>query len=197
MKTIFKESIYSILSLFYNSRNKPYHLRDIARNVNLNESTVSARLTELEKEDILKSEKDGNLKKFKVKIKAIPKIFPLFDDEKLEHLPLLRKNAIKEYLNTSKTKPLLMIIFGSTAKGNYKDDSDIDILEVFSQKTNTKEAKSHAQALTGIKIQTFQITEENFYKELKIKEDRVIQSALNTGFPVFNNKYFYELIYYE
>lgn len=197
MKTLFKESIYEILKLFYNHKNRLFHLREIARRVKLNESTTAARLSQLEKAGVLRSEKEANLKKFSIKQKIIPKIFPIFDEERIETLPLLRKNAIREYIKALKEKPVLIIIFGSTAKGIYKDDSDIDLLEIFSTKKSTIEAKKHAEAITGIKIQRVQMTEEEFYGELKNKEDKVIQSGISTGFPAFNSRYFYELIYYE
>lgn len=197
IRTIIHKQYWNILQLFYVNHNSPLHLRDISRKIHLKESATSRHLQALEKTNVLKSQREANLKKYSLKKPVIPKIFPFFDEEKLEALPLLRKNAIKEYLKALKNKPVLMIIFGSTAKGNYREDSDIDIIEVFPIKTNTKQAKAHAEALTGISIQLFQIIEADFYKELKIKEDKVVQSGVNTGFPVFNTKYFYELIYNE
>lgn len=197
IRTIIHKQYWSILQLFYTNHNFPLHLRDISRKINLRESATSRHLQALEKTNILKSQKEANLRKYSIKKQVISEIFTLFDIEKLEALPLLRKNAIKEYLKALKNKPILMIVFGSTAKGNYKDDSDIDVIEIFTSKTNTKDAKKHAESLTGMNLQTFQITEANFYKELKMKEDMVIQSGINTGFPVFNNKYFYELMYNE
>ncbi|MEK6937606.1 MAG: nucleotidyltransferase domain-containing protein [Nanoarchaeota archaeon] len=197
IRTIIQKQYWRILQLFYTNHNSLLHLRDISRKINLRESATSRHLQALEKTNILKSHKEANLKRYCIKKQALPEIFTLFDVEKLEALPLLRKNAIKEYLKALKNKPILMIVFGSTAKGNYKEDSDIDIIEIFTTKTNTKDAKNHAESLTGISIQTFQIIEANFYKELKMKEDMVIQSGINTGFPVFNNKYFYELMYNE
>ena len=197
IRTIIHKQYWNILQLFYSNHNSPLHLRDISRKIHLQESATSRHLQALEKTNVLKSQREANLKKYSLKKQAIPSIFPVFDEEKLETLPLLRKNAIKEYLKALKNKPTLVIVFGSTAKGNYRDDSDIDLIEVFPTKTNTKPAKTHAEALTGINIQPFQIIEADFYKEVKIKEDKVIQSGVNTGFPVFNNKYFYELIYNE
>ena len=197
IRTIVYKQYWNILKLFYTNHNSPLHLRGISRMINLKESATSRHLQALEKTNILKSQKEANLKKYHIKTQVIPEIFSFFDEERLEALPLLRKNAIKEYLKVLENKPILMIIFGSTAKGNYTDDSDIDIIEVFPTKTNTAQAKTHAEALTGISIQSFQIKEANFYKELKIKEDQVMQSGISTGFPVFNNKYFYELRYHE
>lgn len=195
MKTLLKPSMWKILELFYNNRNHPIHLRDIARKARLNESTTSTHLKNLVKTGILKVEKDANLKKFYLNKTRIPEIFPLFDSEKLESLPLLRKDAIKLYLNKLDKKPLFVIVFGSSAKGTFRDDSDIDLLEVGHSKERDENAEKYAETQTGIKLQVFKITEENFKDELRIKKDNVVMSALNTGFPVFNAKYFYEVLY--
>jgi len=195
METLFKPSIWKILKLFYDNRNSPLHLREIARKTKLNESTIFSHLNNLVKKGILKTEKEANLKKFHINKIKVPEIFPLFDSEKLESLPLLRRDAIKLYINKLEKKPLLIIIFGSTAKGTYRNNSDIDIIEVSSSKETTDKAEKYAEAQTGIKLQIFRINEENFKEELRIKKDNVIMSALQTGFPVFNAKYFYEVMF--
>jgi predicted nucleotidyltransferase len=197
MKTIFKPSIWKILRLFYENKNTPMHLREISRKTNLNESTISTHLNNLLKDNILKAESEANLKKFYVNKVLIPEIFPLFDSEKLESLSILRRDAIKLYVKKLEKKPLLILVFGSTAKGTYKNDSDIDILEVSYKNNKEEKIKSYVEAQTGIKIQVFKMTEIMFNKELNSKKDKVIQTALETGFPVFNAKYFYEVIYNE
>ena len=195
MKTIFKPAIWKILKLFYENKNKPIHLREISRLVKLNESTISRHLNNLVKMDVLKTLTDGNLKKFYVNKIHIPDLFPLFDSEKLEALPILRRDAVKLYLSKIEKKPVFLIVFGSTAKGNFNKQSDLDLLEIISTKYNNEKVKMYVEAQTGIKLQIFRIRETQFYKELKLKNDRVVQAALETGFPVFNGKYFYEEVF--
>lgn len=194
MKTIIKPAIWKILKLFYNNYNSPFHLRKIARETKTNESSISRHLNNLVKQGVLKFSKEANLKKFSIVKNQIPSIFPLFDEEKLENLPLIRRDAIKIYLNKLKKKPLLVVVFGSTAKGTFRKESDIDILQINPTKDEDKEAKNYVDAQTGLKLQVLNLTEEQFKKELKMKEDYVVQSALKTGFPVFNAKYYYEAI---
>ena len=194
MKTILKPSNWKILRLFYDNNNKPLHLRDISRKIKLNESTTSTHLNNLVKDGILKTEKDANLKKFSIYKNQIPFIFPLFDYERLDALSLVRKDAVKLYIKNLDKKPLLAIVFGSTAKGTFRKDSDVDILVIFPEKNDDKKTIDYVNSQTGIKIQTFKITEQQFNEEIKLKKDKVIQSALETGFPVFNEKYYYEVI---
>jgi len=194
MKGLLKNSFWRVLELFYENKNTPVHLREISRKIKLNESTTFVHLNNLVKIGILRTNKDGNLKKFYVKKAQIPYLFPMFDHEKLESLPLLRRDAIKLYLQKLESKPLLLVVFGSTAKGIFRKDSDIDLLEI-RVKEDKKTPEKYVEAQTGIKLQVFKISERDFYMELKLKKDNVIQSALETGFPVFNLEYFYEIIY--
>jgi len=195
--TILPKQYKNILHLFYDNHNSPLHLREISRRINLRESALSRHLNKLEKNGILKSEKEANLKKYSIRKQEIPGIFQIFDEEKLESLPLIRKNAIKEYLKALQNKPIILIVFGFTAKGIYTKDLDIGLLHIYSKNADTEAARLHAEALTGIKPQVFRISEEQFYKELIEKQDHVIQAAIATGFSAFNSRYFYELKYDE
>ena len=197
MKTIIKPGIWKILKIFYSNRNKPVHLREIARLSGMNESTASVHLKNLVKDGILKFITEGNLKKFYVNKSSISEIFPLFDQERLEKLPLLRKNAIKIYIKSLENKPVLLIVFGSTAKGSFKEDSDLDLFEVFISIKKDIKAEKIVEAQTGVHLQVFRLNEKNFFNELITKKDKVLQSALNSGFPVFNQKYFYEVVFNE
>ena len=193
IRTIIYTQYWNILQLFYTNHNFPLHLRDICRKINLRESATSRHLQALEKINILKSHKDANLKKYSIKKQVIPQLFSLFDKEKMEALPLLRKNAITFYINTLKEKPIVVILFGSTAKRTFRDDSDIDLITVFNTKTNTKDAIKYAEAQTGIRVSEFQLTYKQFIQELKLKQDKVIQAGIETGYPVYNQLYFQEI----
>lgn len=195
MRTIMKKAMHNLLELFYKNNNEPLHLRDIARKVNLNESSISRHLNILVKKNILKIKMDGNLKKFYLSLDYIPILFSVYDDEKINSLPLLRKKTIKLYLQNLVKKPVFMIVFGSTAKGTFRNNSDLDILEVYYSKTDNKEIQKYVESQTGIRINSFQLTEKQFKIELITRQDKTIQSAINTGFPVFNQKYYWALIY--
>jgi predicted nucleotidyltransferase len=198
MITIFKQGYEKILKNFYENKFLKFHLRELSRLTKLHEPSVSKFLNDLEKIQILKSEKDGNLKKYSItKNKKTYLIFQKFDIDNLEKLPKLRQNAINIFLKTLKEKPIFVILFGSTSKGNYKASSDIDLLLITNNKIETNNAEKEVQALTGLNISSFQINYFNFIQELKLKEDKVIQSALNSGYPIYNHLTFYEVFFNE
>lgn len=198
MITILKSGYWKIMQLFYKDRSVKLHLREIARQSRLHEPSATRVLNALEKEKILKSEKDGNLKKYSVKqSKRSHLVFELFDLERYDRLPSIRKNAITTYLGKLPENPVFAILFGSTAKGTYKENSDIDILIITNNKISTKEAEKETDALTAMKIGAFQITYKDFLIDLKMKEDKVVHSAIHSGYPLINHIQYYERLYDE
>jgi len=198
MATIIKPGIYKILYLFYRRRNERIHLRELARETKMSVQGISRYLNELEENKILKSNKEGNLKQYSLlQNQQVFAILAMFDVERTQKLPLLRKNAINTYINALPNPPIFAVAFGSTAKGTCTEESDIDILLVANTKIDASKAEKEADALNAMKISTFQITFQEFKKELKLKEDKVMQSALETGYPVLNQIYYYEVLHNE
>jgi predicted nucleotidyltransferase len=198
MTTLLKPGISKIIHAFYKRRNEKIHLRELARETKMYGQGISRYLNDLEKNKILKSEKEGNLKQYSLlKNQQVYAILAMFDVEKTQKLPLLRKNAINTYIKALPHPPIFAVVFGSTAKDTYKETSDIDILIVTYEKMDARKAEKEADALNAIKMSTFQITFEEFKKELRLKEDKVVQSALETGYPVLNHIFYYEVLQNE
>lgn len=195
MRTITKKPIWDILEVFYRNNNQPIHLRELSRIIKQSEGSISRHLNYLLKEKILISHKKGNLKEFK--LKSIHHSFTLFDIQRFENLPYIRKSSINFYIKSLKEKPVFIILFGSTAKETFTESSDINIIAVFNKKIDTHEARKNAEIQTGVKISEFQLSYYDFIKELKMKQDNVIQAGLETGYPIYNHTFYYEVVLNE
>ncbi|MEK6891102.1 MAG: nucleotidyltransferase domain-containing protein [Nanoarchaeota archaeon] len=195
METIFKPGYERILRIFYENPSKNFYLREIARKTKINENGTSRFLKDLEKKGILKSKLDGNLKRYYLtENQQVNLIFSSFDIERINKLPSLRSKALYYFIEKLSEKPVFAVLFGSTANGNFTKESDIDILLIVNNKIDVKDAEKYVNAQTGMRINTFIIPYNNFLKELKLKEDMVIQSAINTGYPIINHIYYHEVI---
>ena len=189
METILKKGINKIMKIFYKNKSISIHLREISRRAGMNENSVTRFLKQLEKEKILASKKDGNLKKYQInKNKLVFSVFCLMDIEKFEKLPEIRKRSIKIFLEKLDKKPLIVILFGSTAQEKFTKNSDLDLLLIVNTKIIVKKAEEYSEAQTGIRINSFQINFQN----LKKTEDKLVLSAINTGYPLTNHIKFYE-----
>ncbi len=194
MVTMIRTGHSKILRLFYENKKASFHLREIARKTRLYTNSATRFLNQLEKEGLLTSQREANLKRYKIKkSEKLNNIFASFDIERLNKLPLERKRAINYFLNKLQEKPVIVLLFGSTAKETFRRDSDIDLILIVNRKINIDKAKDYVDAQIGIKINCSQIIYDEFLKEIKLKEDKVIQSALNTGYPIFNQMLFYEV----
>lgn len=195
MTTILKPTIREILNIFQKNKNQPVHLREIARQTGLYGQSIVRYLNQLEKEGMLTSKKEGNLKRYALQNNdLVYSWLTLLDIERYNKLPKIRKDAIKYYLKKLPEPPIFAVLFGSTAKGTFKQESDIDLLIITNRKINTKEAENEADALCAVKISTFQMLYQKFIKELKLKEDHVVQSAIFSGYPLINHISYYEVL---
>ncbi len=194
MLNIINKGYKKILKLFYDNR-KSFHLREIAKKTSLNENSAYRFLNVLEKENILKSNKKANLKLFSLnKNNKVYSLLSCFDIERYEKLPSIKKQAIGYFLEKLDKKPFIVILFGSTAKETYRKDSDIDLFLIVNEKINTRKAKNYTDSQTAQIINDFQISFNDFKKDLKMKSEKVLQSALETGYPILNHIEFYRCV---
>jgi len=198
METLFNKGYYKILQLFYSQKSAKIHLREIGRRTKLNENSVSIFLKKLEKHKIISSMKEGNLKKYGLmQNDKVYNVLAYFDVLRFTTLPHIRQSAILQFLDALDEKPVIALLFGSTAKQTATQESDIDVLLIVNKKIQTKEAIKRVDAQTAQKISDFQVTMKEFMQELKLKQDHVVQSAIQTGFPLTNHLTYYRGMYYE
>ncbi|MFH1289829.1 MAG: nucleotidyltransferase domain-containing protein [Nanoarchaeota archaeon] len=104
---------------------------------------------------------------------------------RMQKLPFERRKAIEEIVKVA--KPLFAVLFGSSAKGNFKKDSDVDLLLVYDKEARDvgKEAKDIGSKY-GVKLRSTVMG----FDELDTK-DETLKHILKTGYPVTGHDYFY------
>lgn len=115
-------------------------------------------------------------------------LLELINVNKLQNLPFERRRAIVELIEN--TKPVMSVLFGSTAKGNFKKNSDIDMLLVYNFKT--KDIDNEIKDISskyGVRINAVILK----FSEINIK-DNTIKHIFKTGYPITGYIYFYEVI---
>jgi len=153
---------------------KGIHLRAIARAVNSGLPNVKRFLEILEKEKVVKKEKEANLIRFKLrKSQKTLAYLKELNTERFLQLPVKIQGSVNEFLEELEEKPLIALIFGSYAKNSYTKESDIDILLVFQKLTNEKDIENTAKKVsmrTNSKINPIYVEYVNFERNLLNKE---------------------------
>ena len=192
---VFGKGKEKILECFYRNRKKELYFSEILRETGLTPNTTLKHLRNIQELGLISSTKKiGNtFYRITPKNPLVYAIFSYFDYKRLNELPPERKRAVNDFLNGIRVKPLIAIIFGSTAKGNFGRQSDIDMLLIFNKKERIdKKLKEEVKAVTGVRIQTFIIDLDYFKEQILKEEDKVITHAIKTGFPVTGNDRFYK-----
>lgn len=197
-----KEQELDLLKYFYEHR-KGY-VRQVKKAVKLSEHTLLKYFGSLEKRKMLSSRKEGNLKIYEVNLQnALVKVFfSYFDLEKLELLEYKRGKTVKMFVELFKDIkfPYFILLFGSTAKGNYTAQSDVDIIVVYDTTNKSvaekiNEIKKNILAETGLKVNSIVMGLDEFLKEKENKQNYALQDALMSGYPVFGNQLYYEIMF--
>jgi len=153
---------------------------------------------------MLSSRSEGNLKIYEVRLESafVKVFFSYFDLEKFELLEYKRGKAVKMFVEEVKNLkiPYFALLFGSTAKGNYTAKSDIDIIIVFDffgKDLNVKidAIKKNILAEIGSKVNCIVMKLDEFLKEKENKQNYALQDAITSGYPVFGNQVYYEVIF--
>jgi predicted nucleotidyltransferase len=195
--SLFGKGKEKILEAFYRTCGKELYFSEILRETKLTPNTTLKHLKNLAQLNfIIINKKIGNtFYKLNSKNIQIYSLLAYFDYKRFNQLPYERKRAILEFLGKIRVRPLIALIFGSTAKGTFTKESDVDILLIYNKKEieDTK-LKADINAVTGVKIQTFIFDFDYFKEQISKKEDSVLIHAIKTGFTFFGHDNFYEAV---
>jgi predicted nucleotidyltransferase len=194
-KNILSKGKEQVLESFYKNKNRELYFSEILRITKLTQNTTLRHLRSLESNKLIISTKKiaNTFYKINNKNSLIFSIFSHFDYKRLNGLPGTRKRAIIEFIDKIKIKPMIAIVFGSTAKKTFTSESDIDILLIYNKKEmKDNKLKSDIEATTGSNIQEFIISYDYFKEQILKGEDSVITHAIKTGFVVLGHYYFYK-----
>lgn len=195
------EKEIAILNYFY--ENKSGHFRGILRSLGMYEHTLQKYLASLERDKLVISKKVANLKIYELRLdNPIVRVFySYFDLLRLNSIEFGRKMSIIDFVSGFKKIrfPLFIFVFGSTATGNYRKDSDVDIIVVCNSVEDGDVRKvldlcDDIRAVRRIHVSPIVMDLNEFVKEKANKENYALQSALIQSLPVFGNLSYYDIV---
>jgi predicted nucleotidyltransferase len=170
-----------VLSLYTKGYKKQFYLREISKLTDIALKTTQTTLARLEEENILKSEKRGKNKYFKLNLKNIQTKFYLIQSEIYKTELFLEKHPQFKTFLKSINSNMPIVVFGSFAKMTAKKESDLDLLLI-----GKKEIPKH---LISNDLHKVGLTEKDFLKSLKNEEDLI--KEIEENHIILNNHSFY------
>lgn len=124
------------------------HKRKLSKQLKLSMPSIEYALKKINK--LLKKKKSGNQIRLYLDYskEAVTPVLYSVEYLRIERLPVKIRIAVIDFLKELKQKPVISIIFGSYAKGDYTNKSDIDILLVFQRLENTKDIENTAKRIS-------------------------------------------------
>tara|TARA_B100000315_G_C14580473_1_gene590209 strand:+ start:2641 stop:3171 length:531 start_codon:yes stop_codon:yes gene_type:complete len=161
-----------LLEYFISEPERELHVRELAKLAKKSPTTVSKRLSKLEKDGLLQSRSKLNHLLFKANSDSLN-----FKDVKIcYNIKKLRHSGLIEFLVQEFNHPEAIVLFGSFGKGENTLKSDIDLLIITSSKQEINLAKF--EKIVGYKIQLFVYSTVEMEK-MKIKNKELLNNLIN------------------
>ena len=138
---IAKDNTYKVMKLFFDSPEKKFHIREIARLVRLSAPGVINIIGKLKKEGLVISRKEKVVVNVQV---AKTEDFRLL--KRCYNIQNLNRSGIISFLRDRYEEPEAIVLFGSYSKGEDISTSDIDIA-IVTQKALTLDIKKFEKKL--------------------------------------------------
>ena len=178
-----------ILRQYLGDYNKEIYGRNIVNKVALSQKAIALTLDELEKEGILKSRKQGNIKYFKLNISNPNTKDLLSSVEMLNKTIFFNKN--KKLHSLFKKDDRIIGVFGSYAKGTETKSSDIDLFIIGDKLKNDYDKKGE---LFELKIRIKYFPEMKFIELIKDKNN-LCKEIIENHITIFNVEKFINIVW--
>lgn len=166
------------------------HKRELSKRMGIGMPSVDFNINKVRK--LLIEKREGKHIKYFIdysKNGIVPCLYQV-EQIRIAELPKKMQFAVFDLMKELGDKPLMTIIFGSYARGNYTKDSDLDVLLVYQNLANTKDIENTAKRVGmrhGVEISPvyldFSAFRESFHNSTKeffvnLKKDKIIMSGI-------------------
>ncbi len=183
-----EEKVYKA---YFESKKSSLYFNEIKELSKLSDSSLTNTLTKLTKNKILFKEKTKSNTFYKIKNKKLIELkFSELAIQKFQELNRGVRVPLNNFLKDIPKEIYTIILFGSASRKDERKESDIDLLIVSQKKINLDKNIKEGEVISSHPISIFQSSIKDFIKN---KDDVIIQ-ARKTGFPIYKEQDFYEVL---
>ncbi|MBI2672315.1 nucleotidyltransferase domain-containing protein [Candidatus Woesearchaeota archaeon] len=180
-----------IYKAYFESKKNSLYFNEIKELSKLSDSSLASTLNKLVINNTLTQEKTKSNTFYKIKDKKLLALkFSEIAVQKFNELNISIKTPLRNFLKNIPKTIYIIILFGSASRKEEQKGSDIDLLVISNKKTDLTNNKKEAEITSKHPISIFHATIEQFIQN---KDDVIIQ-ARKTGFPIYKEQNFYEVM---
>lgn len=124
----FRESVFKVAEFIFNCPNKVFHIRELSRRTGFSTTAITSAIEDLNKFRIVSIEKTDLTTNIKANLESDAYVFY----KKIFNLYRIERYGLVEELKKL-FRPETIVLFGSFARGEDIEESDIDILIITKQ----------------------------------------------------------------
>ncbi len=179
-QTIINQTSTKILALFTTNYKTSRYLREIARETHVDVKAISIQLNRLEKTNILTSIQTGKNKEYRLNLNNYLTQYYLVLAECFLTIEYLDNNfEVKKLVSeTADNLGKTALLFGSFAKGNMTQESDMDILIIGDSKPDLSVFKEIGNLLSR-EINIKYVSEKQFSNGLENNDPLIMEAVAN------------------
>ena len=179
-----------IYKAYFESKKSALYFNEMKELSRLSDSSLTNTLNKLLETNTLTQEKTKSNTFYRINNK---KLFVLKFSEiamqKFNELNIEVKVPLRNFLKNISKETYSIVLFGSASRKEEHKGSDIDLL-IIANKIDITNNKKEAEITSKYPISIFHATISQFLKN----KDDVITQARKTGFPIYKEQNFYEVI---
>jgi len=173
-----------IIEQFLGDYNREVYGRGFVGKIPLSQKSIALTLAKLEKEGVLKSKKQGNMKYFKLNLENSQIKDIIILAELTKKINFMKKN--RKIASLFHKDDRIIGVFGSYARGTQKEDSDLDLF-IIGKKIKQDYDKNGALFDVNVSVKYF--TEKEFAKLIS-EDNPLCEEIINNHITIFNAEKF-------
>lgn len=180
-----------VYKAYFESKRNSLYFNEIKGLSGLSDSSLTNTLNKMLQMNMIIQEKTKSNTFYKIHDK---KLFVLKFAElavrEFNNLHVGVKVPLRNFLKNISKEIYTIVLFGSSSRKEEQKGSDIDLLLVTNKEINVEQHKTEAEITSKHPLSIFKVTITQFIEN---KDDLIIQ-ARKTGFPIYKEQNFYEVI---
>ena len=180
-----------VYQAYFDSKKTTLYFNEIKELSKLSDSSLANTLKRLTKDNIITKEKTKSNTFYKLRNKKIIALkFSELAMKKYEELNRGVRVPLNNFLEGIPKEIYTIIIFGTASRKQERKESDIDLLVVAHKDIELSKNKKKGEVISNHPISIFKCSIQDFI----INKDDVIIQARKTGFPIYKEQNFYEVL---